>query len=204
MANKKKIDRTAVERKIFDTVSDIFANSSPDRLTTDLIASRAGISKRALYECFKTKDELISGLFRAFIKPYGDRETEIFESDRPVKDKLLALAELSLRLNHDLGKVLTVMLKSLSPASTLPESGIYAQARRTHQRLNAIFAEGINAKVLRDIEPQEYTILFFGMVKGIHARRSKQSPDDRPPIADDVKLAVKMFLRGVSAGGARA
>ena len=198
MADQKKSNRSALKKKIFNTVSDILRTHSLDRLTTDLITSKSGISRRALYSCFKTKDELISTLFLTFMQPYLDSETEIFESDWPVVEKLVSLAELTLRLSEELDRILSIMFRSLSVASKLPESKINEMARRSNKRLNAIFADGIRQKVLRDGVLQELTMLFFGIAGGICTRRSRQSPQNKPPIPKDAKLVVEMFLHGAA------
>ena len=73
-------DRAATRRRILDAAYALFYRRGYARIGVDAIAARSGVTKRTLYNHFRSKDELVSAVFElhhtlalAQIAQWGDR-----------------------------------------------------------------------------------------------------------------------------------
>ena len=64
----KKKDSALTKAKIMKAAEQLFAERGFDAATVDLIAERAGVNKALIYYYFKSKDDILDGLFTSAMK----------------------------------------------------------------------------------------------------------------------------------------
>jgi len=96
------------ERKdqILDAASEVFAEKGVHEARMDDIVEKSGLSKGTLYWYFKSKEEIIFGIFEQMFKREFEELGKLDGSDNSASDRLLYLTE---RVIKDLNHMLRLM-----------------------------------------------------------------------------------------------
>ncbi|HNP20621.1 MAG TPA: TetR/AcrR family transcriptional regulator [Panacibacter sp.] len=89
---KVKIDERA-EQRILAAAKKIFLSKGLDGARMQDIADEAGINKALLHYYFRSKDKLFETIFMEVAKHFLPRVSEIFESGKPLFDKIELFCE---------------------------------------------------------------------------------------------------------------
>ncbi len=189
---------TTVKENVFKAVLRIAEKRPSDELTMEMISRESGISVGNLYNYFKNKGDLITYTILKFFEPYDKIEAEIAGGDMSVPDKLLAIAELTLSFNDEVGEFLAVTSKGLLTSRIQPVKEVNESRKRTMDRIGRIIEEGLRQEVFRDIAAKDILMSFFGITRGVVVRRDGLPPEANRPIAEDAELIMKMFMHGVA------
>jgi len=81
---------TPAGRRILDTAAALFYDQGLHAVGVDTVAREAGVTKKTLYDCFGSKDELIAAYLRERDERWRDRLTRTVEAAGDPRARLLA------------------------------------------------------------------------------------------------------------------
>ena len=84
-------------QKLIDIAKEKFIAFGSKHITMDEIAELLGISKKTIYACFSSKEELIIESIKQMIKEFKIDVEPIFNSNKSALDKLVAVYEVIFR-----------------------------------------------------------------------------------------------------------
>src|ERR1700712_4355691 len=84
--------------QLLDVAAEVFFDMGYEAASTAEIAARAHSSKRALYVCFPSKEELFLAVIDYRTSKIADRVSILFQSDEPIRPLLLQVARELLRV----------------------------------------------------------------------------------------------------------
>jgi AcrR family transcriptional regulator len=188
--------------EVLDCALEVFLERGYEQATVDLIAARAGASKRTLYAHYEDKTALFKAAVTRAIERYAAEAEKLFFVEGDLEQTLTSLARM--RLAH-----------VISPVGQRLQRILNAEANRFPEIFNQAYEQGTKplidflAEVLRrhtasgelDIDhPERASRVFLSMVVGGPARQigagTKLSQDE---LDERVRFSVRLFLRGALA-----
>lgn len=154
-----KFRRRAAARpdEVLDAAAELFTRQGFAKTTVDQIASRAGLSKGAVYLYFPSKKALLAGLVRRAIVPAADQVLELVASyhgdPRPVIAQVMNLMAHSLTNKQ----VLAVPKLVIREAVNAPEiAQMYRQEvlDKAIPALTGLIAQGVASGHIRAVDPE--------------------------------------------------
>jgi AcrR family transcriptional regulator len=158
------------ERKdqIIDAASEVFTEKGFQKARMDDIAEKSGLSKGALYWYFKSKDDIVIGIFdRIFSREARDLETLVSSADT-ASDRLLQYTE---RVTQDVKRLLrfapiTYEFLSLAFRNRYLQKAFKHYLKEHMDILVPIIQEGIDSGEFRAVDPEEAAIAVGAIFEG--------------------------------------
>jgi AcrR family transcriptional regulator len=158
------------ERKdqIIDAASEVFTEKGFQKARMDDIAEKSGLSKGALYWYFKSKDDIVIGIFdRIFSREAKDLETLVSSADT-ASDRLLQYTE---RVTQDVKRLLrfapiTYEFLSLAFRNRYLQKAFKHYLKEHMDILVPIIQEGIDSGEFRAVDPEEAAIAVGAIFEG--------------------------------------
>lgn len=140
-------------REILDVAERLFAKHGYASTSMDDVAEAVGVTKPAIYHYFRSKDDILLEIRQSIIDEALERVEGILEQDgspaRKLADLLVSHTETVLRRRRA-NKIFHEEHGLLSPER---ERSISGKDRRYEQVLRQLYAEGVEAGELRDVDP---------------------------------------------------
>jgi AcrR family transcriptional regulator len=158
------------ERKdqILDAASEVFTEKGFQKARMDDIVEKSGLSKGALYWYFKSKDDIVIGIFeRIFSREARDLEA-LLASDGTASYRLMQYTE---RVTQDVKHVLPYASMayefiSLAFRNKYFESAFKYYLREHMDILVPVIQDGIDSGEFREVDPQEAAIAVAAIFEG--------------------------------------
>ena len=158
------------ERKdqILDAASEVFIERGFQKARMDDIAQEAELSKGALYWYFKSKDEIVLGIYdRVFSREARDLEA-LVSAEGCASDRLILYTE---RVNEDVIRILRFAPMAYEFLSLAFRNKYFQKAFKHYIRqhmdiLVPIIQQGIDSGEFRPLEPLEAAIAIGAIIEG--------------------------------------
>ncbi|MFI6731731.1 TetR/AcrR family transcriptional regulator [Nonomuraea sp. NPDC050451] len=180
--------------EILDAAESVIAEVGYPDMTTNHVATRAGMSPGSLYQFFRNKEEILDGL----VSRYTDDRQEFWAAR-------LAAVTPEVPLEALVGQVVdeSVRFKSASPAywSLLYGSATGDQLASASQRLHADIARQVAAMLRRrspglaEERAELMGTMAVAMVKAVMPLITTATPERGTELVEELKLALVRYLR---------
>jgi AcrR family transcriptional regulator len=151
--------------RLLETATELFAEKGYAGTSVREIVEKAGVSKPVLYYYFKSKE----GLFYAILEwAAGVQQKildEIFEAEGPVLDRFIFLYR-RVYAGIQQYKSLYILIHGLiyGPPQGVPEYDFASYQRDMLAAVKHIYAEGVSAGELRNVDAEEAAFLVLGLI----------------------------------------
>jgi AcrR family transcriptional regulator len=155
---------------------EVFADQGLHAAHMGDIAARAGVAVGTLYNHFKDREALLSGLLEAKRQNLMTRLDQALReaADRPFRDKLLSLLRASLANAQDHRKLFQILWQgemgrfegAFPNACTKPPEML----REIHARVDKVMKQGVREGKMRAELADLAPMLFMGMVRAVAMR----------------------------------
>jgi AcrR family transcriptional regulator len=189
-----------VRERILACGRRLLAEKGLRAITTNVIAQRVRISKKTLYLCFPTKDDLIGAILIAFIEEHLARwDVTLTDEDAPAMERIARSLDYVAQF---LPQLQAQVLSQAEPGSVTPELWKEIDAIRTARlsSLRGLMQKAQEEGHLRaDVDPDYWILLLLGavqtvLVPSVLLERGLPVPDivrAVRPIYSDVHLPEK-------------
>ncbi len=137
-------------------------------ITTNAIAERARISKKTLYQCFRTKDDLIGAILIAFIEENLARwDAALDDEGTPAMERIGRSLDYVAQF---LPQLQAQVLSQAEPGAVTPELWAKIDALRVSRlsRFRGLMEEAQEEGYLRDdVDPEYWILLLLGAVQTV-------------------------------------
>ena len=164
--NRKKRDTSRKRQMILEGAIKVFTENGFDTSSMDKIAEVAGVSKRTIYNHFKSKESLFQAIVADFLKQRDEIKPIMFSKNQSLGEQLKKFAEAELYLINDpvrrgLSKLFTsVFLMDID----------FGKETRNQFEPHKAFIQWLNSakedKKLSFQSPELAARIFYGMVEG--------------------------------------
>jgi Transcriptional regulator len=164
--DRKKRDTSLKRQMVLDGAVRVFTKYGFDASSMDKIAEAAGVSKRTIYNHFKSKESLFQAIVADFLKERDQIKPIEYSKTLPLSEQLRGFAEAELYLINDpvrrgLSKLLTsVFLMDIDFGRSTRSQ--YEPHKALIQWLNSAKEE----QKLKFQSPELAAQIFYGMVEG--------------------------------------
>jgi AcrR family transcriptional regulator len=182
-------------QKILEKAAEMFRYYGIRAVTMDMLASRMGISKRTIYEVFRDKEELLTGVLKWMQEKQNALLTKYFSESENVIEVIFKMMELI--LDH---------FKNVSPAFHLDmerfkrELGDYPEMIKElpdYSNNVKILNRGIKEGLFReDIDVEVTSRMILEVCK--MSNDNKVLPHENADFIDSVRDFYINYLRGIS------
>lgn len=182
-------------QRIIEEAALLFRTYGIRTVTMDMLASQMGISKRTIYEAFKDKDELLSGVLKWMTIKQREAMNKIFSETENVIEAIFKMIDMMIEhfqnmspaFQLDMKRYHNEILKKLSEKDELPYY-------RNHIE---IIKRGIDEGVFRDDFDVEIMNKCLFEVERMSNDKSVFPPDDFMN-KDVMRIFYINFIRGIS------
>lgn len=166
LKSRKKRDTSHKRQIILEGAIKVFTESGFDTSSMDKIAEVAGVSKRTIYNHFKSKESLFQAIVADFLKQRDEIKPIDYSKNVSLNDQLREFAEAELYLINDpvrrgLSKLLTSVF--------LMDINFGKVTRKQYEPHKALILWLISAKDDQKLSfqsPELAARIFYGMVEG--------------------------------------
>lgn len=200
--NAERADRKRTQ--IREGACEVFLTHGFASASTDQVAMAAGVSKQTLYSYFRSKEELLVAVFSHLLEELAD-PSEVWDREVRTREDLRAiLLTLAVRIPPTAmqERYLSLVRVVLSELRGMPELG---DLWRTSvpavgmQRIQAILRRGQVAGVVRDVDVDLATRMFFGPILTFIILDGVARPGDvLPPDGNRLEELVDLYLRAIT------
>lgn len=200
--NAERADRKRAQ--IREGAREVFLTHGFSGASTDQVAMAAGVSKQTLYSYFRSKEELLVAVFAHLLEELAD-PSDVWEREVRTREDLRAvLLALALRIPATAmqERYLSLVRVVLSELRSMPELG---ELWRTSvpavgmQRIQAILRRAQEAGVVRDVDVDLATRMFFGPILTFVILDGVARPGDvLPPDRTRLEELVDLYLRAIT------
>ncbi|TPM05315.1 TetR/AcrR family transcriptional regulator [Mesorhizobium sp. B2-3-11] len=185
---------------VIDAAYQVFLEKGFAGTTTEMVAARASVSKRSLYEHFASKTEL----FGAVVLKYRHLLLDLPrppDDDLPMIDKLVKVFRLDMDRGRDQEREALLNL-ILHQSVLFPELSDYLYQQKI-LRTREDLIEWLEAERDRGAIEMDDVVLCAGMLMDIAfgallPRRRQQGDDARDQRKQDIRQRFQIFLRGIA------
>lgn len=160
----RALEANARER-LLETATELFAEKGYAGASVREIVEKAGVSKPVLYYYFKSKEGLFYAILEWAAGVQQNVLNEIFESRGTVLERFIFLYR---RLYEGIQqyKSLYIMIHGLiyGPPEGVPEYDFASFQRCMLEAVKRIYAEGLSAGEIRNVESEEVAFLVLGLM----------------------------------------
>jgi TetR/AcrR family transcriptional regulator len=158
--------------RLLETATELFAEKGYAGASVREIVEKAGVSKPVLYYYFKSKEGLFYAILEWAANVQQNVLNEIFESRGTVLERFIFLYR---RLYEGIQqyKSLYIMIHGLiyGPPEGVPEYDFASFQRYMLEAVKRIYAEGLSAGEIRNVDAEEVAFLVLGLTGGLAASR---------------------------------
>jgi AcrR family transcriptional regulator len=188
-------------RRIVDAAYDLLAESGLEGLTIRAVLTRTGLSRRAFYERFEGKDDLVLAVFEQTIcnaAQLFDERTAVLEN--PLQR--LQLIVMSIVLGNDMGSAGRVGFSHRRDAALSREHLRLAESRPADLQLalrplialiERQLADGMSAGLVRRENPQRLAALVYNLVSTTVHNELLTNEHAQPDYASKNRLANEVW-----------
>lgn len=154
--------------QILDAASEVFSEKGVHESRMDDIVDKSGLSKGTLYWYFKSKDDILIGIFdRIFSREFAELEI-LSQADGTATEKLMLYTERTL---EDVNRMLRLMplayeFFSLAFRRKFVQDAFKRYINQYIGILENIFKEGIQSGEFRQVNPTEVAITTGAIFEG--------------------------------------
>lgn len=158
---------SAKQRGVIDAAITAFSESGFDVVSMDRIAEDAGVSKRTVYNHFKSKDQLFRVVMRELIAETERRKTEAFDPRRALADQLesFALAKHSMAVDPKWAGLVRVMVAALLHKPEFAAEAI-TQLEAGEESLVSWLRAADEEGLMEVDQPEQSASLFYALASG--------------------------------------
>lgn len=192
---RTRVPRGEAHDRIVAAATDLFGRQGYEATTTRQIAEAAQVTKGALYHWFKTKEDLLTSIYRELLAEQTERLSTIASGDGPVDVRLHdAVVDLFAHLD-DHAEALTVSARSIHLVGGEHAAAVRGERRRYQDLFLGLIQEGQDAGVFRkDVLAGVITNTFLSSVSQIHTWYRPKGPLTRRELGDQM---VALFMAGI-------
>jgi AcrR family transcriptional regulator len=154
--------------RILSSGRRLLAEKGLRALTTNAIAERVRISKKTLYRCFPTKDDLVEAILVSFIEENLTRwDAALSDDSLPAMERIGRSLDY---VSQFLPMMQTLVLNQVEPESVTPELWAKIDAIRLSRlaRFRLLIEEAQAESYLRsDVHPEHWMLLLVGAVQTV-------------------------------------
>jgi len=192
-----KIDRRAEREKrrrrenretILHAAEAVLLRKGVSAMSMDDVAAEAGFSKATLYRYFKNKAELVFEILAHFIDEFEERLKSVVARPVPIREKLRAWVEESLRLlsekenmtrvfllDRSFMRLLQIFVGSADEPGTSVERSFLKRIRDKRTDMNelarTLLREGVDARVFRPLDLEAGEMFIEAVIEGYFVER---------------------------------
>lgn len=200
-----KSDNQEREQRILDAAAHLFVHYGYDKTTVSDIASRAGVSKGAIYLHFEGKDDLLEGLILRQMQTYAEKWLELIEADPKggtiagmYKNSLYALSSsdfMTAMFKQDRGVLGNYLRKPDNLFRTFRDQQNHSPRYQFVQMMQAAGA------VRQDIDAQVIAHIMDMLAYGLVGMDKVKPEEDIPPVEDIIEGIADIMDRALAPEG---
>lgn len=193
--------REAGQRKqqIVDVAAELFHEKSYLATSLDDVAERIGFTKPAIYYYFKSKDDILFAIVDGIVDEALERIRAIAETDGSPAARLHALLVENTRVILENLAANTVFYNSRGLLTAEREQDVRRREREYTKVVRDLYAEGVRAGELRDIDPAVATSTLLGASIWTYRWFDPEGRLSHQRVAEDVAALLMDGLRTGSA-----
>jgi AcrR family transcriptional regulator len=185
--------KSATRDAILDAAATLLTDAS-SHVRMDDIAGKAGIGVGTLYNYFSDRTALVEALLEVRRAALLD-SLDAVDRTTPVRDRLLRFVEILAGHFEGSRPLLVILFEQERTPGSVQASRRQTLRSELLRRAEALIADGVKQRVLRDGDPAAYATLLVGMVRGVSDMLLARGTGR---FADYAQLIVDMFLRGAA------
>ena len=158
------------------------------------ILQAAGVSRATFYKHFRTKDQLLEGLYEQLALALLDA----MRSATAAQDDPVARVRAAVRAYLDFHASETGLLRAMQPLALDSSSGLWAQRQRLHRELVEVF----QAQLVQAGRPRVEPVLLRGLVTAIEgiSVAALEAPDP-PPLERAERAMIRIAVATLALPG---
>ena len=167
-ATKRKEQAIATHRKIYDTALRLFYTKGYDRVTVDDICEKAGVSKGAFYDHFKSKDQVIIDLFLTADQIYEDYASTELARHKKITDRLFLIGRKGVAYTGGMGIDIIQVSYRAQINLNKKAASIASEKRALFQIIGRLVEEGQSRGEIRtDFGKDDITRIVIRCARGV-------------------------------------
>ncbi len=167
LTNRKK-QAVATHQKIYNTSLKLFYSKGYDKVTVDDICDKAGVSKGAFYDHFKSKDQVIIDLFLTADETYDEYAVKELGSHMGVAEKLFLLGKKAVDFSNGMGIDIIQVSYRAQINLNKKTASIALEKRALFKILKKLIEEGqAKGEIRTDLSRDDITRVMIRCVRGV-------------------------------------
>jgi AcrR family transcriptional regulator len=203
---KQAMLRTFMETTIAQVAKAVFAERGYQQDTLEEIAQRAGMSKATIYLYYKNKDDLFLHVVEKLAETTIAETAQAAEASGAPLDKLARIVHGKMAFYEHEREFFRIYLNEKHGLDLNEKHGLEVAPKDPHKRLlrhmylqgvdmlAGVLQEGMDAGVLRQMEPQRLAFFLQEMMSTVLGQRIQGKT--RTSVEEDAAQLLDLFLRG--------
>jgi AcrR family transcriptional regulator len=172
---RREREKAARQEAIMASAREFFFAKGFTATTMDEIASKAELSKGALYLYFPSKEDLYATVLNEGLKILFDRLEEVFQLDLPPDQLIRRLGEVRYRYYVDYREYYRIFFfwdhrdvdgkRQLLSHELIQEN--LERGKRSFERFIGVIQGGINQGIFSPVDPRKAAVAFWGAINGV-------------------------------------
>jgi AcrR family transcriptional regulator len=172
---RREREKAARQEAIMASARELFFAKGFTPTTMDEIASKAELSKGALYLYFPSKEDLYVTVLNAGLKILFDRIEAVFQLDLPPDQLIRRLGEVRYRYYLDYREYYRIFFfrqhRDVDVARQLLSHQLVQEnldkGMRSFQRFIGVIQQGVDQGIFSPVDPRKAAVVFWGAVNGV-------------------------------------
>ena len=187
---------SGVQQSVKDAAVKLFALHGYANTSVQQIVESAGVTKGAMYHYFKSKDDLLFGIYEQMLTLQGEHLTAIVETELPIEDKLRAACMDVIGTSIDFLPEGIVFFRSMHMLPEARQAEVKRRRRAYHDEFAGLIRQGQREGLYRSDIPMALLVAhFFSDVHYLPQWYSSEGPEDKTQIAGQL---TDLFLRSIT------
>jgi AcrR family transcriptional regulator len=203
---KQAMLRTFMETTIAQVAKEVFAERGYQQATLEEIAQRAGVSKATIYLYYKNKDDLFLHVVEKLAETTIAETAQAAEAPGAPLDKLARIVQGKMAFYEHEREFFRIYLNEKHGLDLNEKHGLEVAPKDPHKRLlrhmylqgvdmlACVLQEGMDAGVLRPMEPQRLAFFLQEMMSTVLGQRIQGKT--KTSVAEDAAQLLDLFLHG--------
>jgi AcrR family transcriptional regulator len=159
------VDGRSIPDRLREAALALFAEKGFAGTSVQDIVDAAGVTKGGMYHYFRSKEDLLYGIYAEVLQMQRDRLDRFADEEGPVEARLRAAAADVVRTAMETIRSSTIFYRSLHDLSEDKQRAVRAERRRYHERFRGMVLEGQRDGSFRaDVDADVAVDYFFGAV----------------------------------------
>jgi AcrR family transcriptional regulator len=187
---------TSVKDAVRTAAVQLFADSGFANTTVQQIVEAAGVTKGAMYHYFRSKDDLLFGIYEHLLTLQGEHLAEIAANGRPTDERLRAACIDVIETSIEFLTEGTVFFRSAHMLSAERRLEVTRRRREYNDAFAALIEDGQMEGLYRSDMPRAVIVAnFFSDLHYLPQWYSPEGPEDGTLIAEQL---TDLFLTGIT------